>query len=75
MTKAEMILNKLKEVNTAMSELKTLSESVNKSIPPNMSSDIITEINNLRESVYLIDRDVTAWLKPVIIRFTKMEEF
>ena len=75
MTKAEMILNKLKEVNTAMSELKTLSESVNKSIPPNMSSDIITEINNLRESVYLIDRDVTAWLKNVIIRFTKMEEF
>ena len=75
MKKAEVILNKLREVNTAMSELKTLSESVNKSIPPNMSSDIITEINNLRESVYLIDRDVTAWLKPVIIRFTKMEEF
>ena len=63
MTKAEMILNKLKEVNYTMFSIKVNADLLNIPIPEYLSNDIRLELDNLRESLYIVDRDVTAWME------------
>ena len=63
MTNAEMILNKLKEVNYTMFSIKVNADLLNIPIPEYLSNDIRLELDNLRESLYIIDRDVTAWME------------
>ena len=58
-----MILNKLKEVNYTMFSIKVNADLLNIPIPEYLSNDIRLELDNLRESLYIVDRDVTAWME------------
>ena len=63
MTKAEMILKKLKVANYTMFSIKVNADLLNIPIPEYLSNDIRLELDNLRESLYIVDRDVTAWME------------
>jgi len=63
MTKAEMILEKLRVVNYTMFSIKVNADLLNIPIPEYLSNDIRLELDNLRESLYIVDRDVTAWME------------
>lgn len=63
MTTAEIILNKLKAANFTMFSIKVNADLLNTTIPEYLSNDIRLELDNLRESLYIVDRDVTAWME------------
>ena len=63
MKKAEVILRHLKQANTSMTVIKINAELMTKTIPADLSNEIRLELDNLRESLYIVDRDITAWME------------
>lgn len=62
-TKAELILTKLRLANHIMIGIKQNTDTMTRTIPADLSNDIRLELDNLRESLYIVDRDVTAWME------------
>jgi len=62
MKKVEMILKHLKRANTALLVTKLNADLIKSTIPADLSNEIRLELDNLKESLYLIDRDICAWL-------------
>jgi len=58
----ETVIEKLGKANTVMTELREVAEQINETIPAEATPEILLELSNLRESLYLCDRDICAWL-------------
>ena len=59
----ELIIAGLKQANSTMLLLRQVAEQVDETIPVEATPDILLELSNLRESLYLCDRDICAWLE------------
>ena len=58
----ETVIETLERANAVMTELRQVAEQIDETIPVEATPDILLELSNLRESLYLCDRDICAWL-------------
>jgi len=58
----ELIIAGLKQANSTMLLLRQVAEQIDETIPVEATPEILLELSNLRESLYLCDRDICAWL-------------
>ena len=58
----ETVIETLEKANAIMTELREVAEQIDETIPVEATPDILLELSNLRESLYLCDRDICAWL-------------
>ena len=61
MNAALRILIKLQEANELLAEARAMAERLDVIVPYPTSNSMQIEIGNLKESVYIIDRDITAY--------------
>ena len=61
MNAALRILMKLQEANELLAEARAMAERIDVIVPYPTSNAMQIEISNLKESVYIIDRDITAY--------------
>ena len=59
----ETVIETLERANAVMTELRQVAEQIDETIPVEATPDILLELSNLRESLYLCDRDICAWLE------------
>lgn len=61
MNNAIRILTKLQEVNELLAEARAMGENLAEVVPLTTANALQIELTNLKESAYILDRDVTAW--------------